>query len=100
MPRAKTPTRKQEPKPLTFAAPGEQPAGAWLTRVAFVLALGLVLARATMMEILRDPLDVTPGAPPVPRAPGPGASLVLDLLAWVPALLVLARGALDRTFRV
>ena len=73
---------------------------AWLTRAAFGLSLALVLARATMLEALRDPLDVAPGTQPVPRGAGPGTSLVLDLLAWVPALLVLARGTIDRTFRL
>jgi O-antigen ligase/tetratricopeptide (TPR) repeat protein len=69
-----------------------------VTRAAFVLALGLVLTRATMLEILRDALDVAPGAQPTPVAPGPGTSLVLDLIAWVPALLVLARAAFDRSY--
>jgi O-antigen ligase len=59
-----------------------------------------VLARVTMLETLREALEVTPGADPVPRGPGPGTSLVLDLLAWVPALLVLTRGAVDSTFHV
>lgn len=73
---------------------------AWLTRVAFVLSLGLVIARATMMEVLRDPMNITAGASAVPRGPGPGTSLVFDLLAWTPALLVLGRAMIDRAFSV
>lgn len=72
---------------------------AWLTRIAFGLSLAVVLTRATMLEVLRDPLDVAAGSQPAPRGPGPAAGLVLDLLAWAPALLVLARGAIDTTFR-
>jgi O-antigen ligase len=74
--------------------------GVWVTRAAFVLALGLVLARATMLEMLRDPFDAAPGAQPAPVPPGPGSSLVLDLIAWIPALLVLARAAFDRSYVV
>lgn len=71
---------------------------AWLTRVAFVVAAGLVLARVTMLETLRDPFDVQPGSEATPSGPGAGAGLLLDLLACVPALLVLARRAFDRTY--
>ena len=99
MPPTKTPPRKKS-SPVPPRAEESPPAAAWLTRVALGLAVALVLTRATMLESLRDPLDVAPGSPPVPRGVGPGASLVLDLLAWLPALLVLARGALERTWRV
>lgn len=71
---------------------------AWLTQVAFVLALGLVVARATMLEILREPFAALPGGEAIPRGPGPASSLILDLFCCVPALLVLARRALDRTY--
>src|SRR5688572_15291280 len=68
---------------------------AWLTRLAFVLSLAIVVARATMLEIVRDPFEVVPGGDPVPGGPGPTASLVLDLLACLPALLILTRRLLD-----
>jgi O-antigen ligase len=64
------------------------------------LALGVVLTRATMTESLRDALSVAPGSQPTAAAPGPGTSLVLDLLAWLPALLVLARAAFDRAYAI
>ena len=69
-----------------------------LTQFAFVLALAIVFARGTMLETLRDPFDVEFGADAVPRAPGPAASLVLDLLCCVPALLVLTRRLIDSKY--
>ena len=74
--------------------------GAWLTRAAFVVAATLVVARATMLETLRNPLEVYPGADSVPRGPGAGTGLVLDLLACLPALLVLARRVVDSDYRL
>jgi O-antigen ligase/tetratricopeptide (TPR) repeat protein len=71
---------------------------AWLTQVAFVLALAAVYARGTMLETVRDAFDITFGADAIPRGPGPAASLVLDLLCCIPALLVLVRRAVDRSF--
>lgn len=70
----------------------------WLTRAAFVLSAALVLARSTMLETLRNPLEVYPGAEPVPQGPGAATSLILDLLCCMPALLVLARRAIDTTY--
>src|SRR4051812_26825494 len=72
----------------------------WLTYAALVLAAGVVLARAMMLETLRNPLDVNPGAEAIPRGPGAGTGLLLDLLCWLPALLVLARRALDRSYAI
>jgi hypothetical protein len=73
---------------------------AWLTRLAFGLAASLVLARAMMLETLRNPLDVFPGSDPDLRGPGPATGLVLDLLGCVPALLVLLRRAVDPGYRL
>lgn len=70
----------------------------WLTRGAFVLAVGTVLARATMQELLRDPTAAVPGAEGPPRGAGPAAALVLNLIACLPALLVLARRVFDRAY--
>lgn len=51
-----------------------------------------------MREVLRDPMDVRPGSDPVPRFAGPAASVGVDLLCCLPAMLVLLRALLDRTF--
>ena len=69
-----------------------------LTQVAFVLALAIVFARGTMLETVRDPFDIEFGADAVPRGPGPAASLMLDLLCCVPALLVLTRRLIDAKY--
>src|SRR5688500_17249088 len=82
-------------KPATPAAAPPREAHAWLTQLAFVLSLAIVIARATMLEIVRDPFETVPGGEPVPGGPGPTASLVLDLLAGVPVLLILVRRLLD-----
>src|SRR5689334_979356 len=69
-----------------------------LTHVAFVLAIALVTARSTILETIRDPVDPRPGMQIAPRGPGVTTSLVLDLLCCIPALLVLLRRVLDRTY--
>jgi O-antigen ligase len=71
-----------------------------LTPVAFFIAIALVLARATMLETLRDPFEATPGAEPVPRSFGAAASVVLDWLAFVPVILIVARAAFDAMYRL
>lgn len=70
----------------------------WLTRAAFVLAVALVIARMLMLEILRNPVEASPGLEAAPLGPGPATGLVLDLLCVLPALLVLARRVIDRRF--
>ena len=69
-----------------------------LTQIAFVLALALVYARGTMLEGLRDAFDVAPNTETAPRGAGPAASLVLDLICCLPALLVLVRRLVDPSF--
>lgn len=67
---------------------------AWITWIAFVLALSLVAIRATMLETERNAFfssDLVGG-------PGAATSLILDLLCWVPLLLVLLRRAIDPTY--
>jgi O-antigen ligase len=71
-----------------------------LTRVAFVLAAGLVVARVTMLETLRDPFAVTLGGQAVPRGAGAAAGVVLDALCWVPLLMVLVRRVVDPAYRL
>ncbi len=70
----------------------------WVGRLTFGLMLAAVLCRCTMTEYLRDPFPVAPGREAVARAPGPGTTLLLDLLCGVPAVLVLLRAVLDRSF--
>ena len=69
-----------------------------LTSFAFGLAVAMVLARASMTEWLREPFEPYPGGEPAPRTGMPNLSLWLDLLCWVPALLVLFRRCFDRTY--
>ncbi|HTL29208.1 MAG TPA: O-antigen ligase family protein [Tepidisphaeraceae bacterium] len=69
-----------------------------LTQGAFYLALALVCARAMMTETLRDPTEISPGFPQVPRGAGAGVAVVLDLLMCLPAVLVLLRRVLDRQY--
>ncbi len=68
------------------------------TRVAFLLAVALVVARMMMSETLRTPGDPFPGQDRAPLSPGPATGLILDLLAWLPALLVLARHTFDGNY--
>src|SRR3954454_20950387 len=100
---------KAKPKPpparratLNVSAAREEPLRErllpWLTHAAFVLAIALVTARCTVLESLRDPVDPRPGLEIAPRGPGVTASLVLDLLCCVPALLVLVRRVLERAY--
>jgi len=74
------------------------PRAARLTQLAFVLATALVVTRATLIEILRDPFDVSPGGTPVPRGPGPATGLWLDLLCCLPAVLILLRRIIDKKY--
>jgi O-antigen ligase len=47
---------------------------------------------------LRNPFDVVPGGSVDPRNPGPATALVFDLLTTIPALLALARRAIDGSY--
>ncbi len=72
----------------------------WLTQVAFVLAIALVVARGFMLETLRDAFDLSAGTLIAPKGCGPAGSVVLDLLCCLPAILVLLRRVLDKTYIV
>jgi len=76
------------------------PGWRWLTRGAFVLTLALVIARLLMTEVLRNPSQAVAGEQAPPNGPGAATGLMLDLLAMIPALLVLTRAALDTTYRL
>ena len=96
--RSRPPQQRRGPGPES-APPRETP---WLAPVltwtAFALSLVLVLARGMMGESIRSATLLPVGSPDEPRGPGPSTSLLLDLLFCVPALLVLARRAVDRTW--
>jgi O-antigen ligase len=68
----------------------------WLTQIAFVLAMALVVARASTADLSKD--RGTALTSTAPRAGGPAASVGLDLLCCLPAILVLARRVSDRTY--
>ena len=57
-----------------------------------------MIARLMMLETVRNTMVVVPGSPPAPASPGPATSLTLDLLAGVPALLLLVRRWVDGRF--
>lgn len=66
----------------------------WLERAAFLLAIALVISRCLSSEFLRDPNEVMPNGPAIPRGPGAAVSVVMDVLFCIPALLVLFRQSL------
>src|SRR5262245_31582240 len=90
----KTTRNKPEPQVEVVQA-------AWgpvLTKAAFGLTIALIIARALVSETLRDAFEMTPGASPAPRGAGAAVSLVLDLICWIPALLVLVRRAIEKDY--
>src|SRR5438046_9979564 len=89
-------TNKRSSEEIVYA-PSPWPAR--FTQFAFLLALAIVIARATITEQLRDSTDVVPlttGQVAAPKAAGPATSLTLDLLACVPAMIVLVRRVIER----
>src|SRR4051812_23476157 len=68
----------------------------WWTQIAFVLAVALVLARATMGDFSKSHGE--PMTADTPRAAGAATQLALDLLCCLPAILVLARRVSDREY--
>jgi len=88
--------RKQEAKVQVEQAPW----GPVLTQWAFVMMVALVIARALMAEVLRDAFDAVPKGESSPRGPGAATSLVLDMLSWVPAMLVLVRRVIEKDYTI
>jgi len=72
----------------------------WLTQLAFILTVALVICRGSMTEVIRSDTNPSPGTTPAPQVPGPATSLGLDLICCLPALLVLTRRAIDPDFRL
>jgi hypothetical protein len=69
-----------------------------LTSIAFAIALAVTIARATTGDFLRNPFDAVPGGEAQPHTSLPNSTIWLDLLAMLPAVLVLLRRGLDRTY--
>src|SRR5437016_4715288 len=72
--------------------------GPLLTQTALVITIGVVVARVLMPETLRDPFEVSFGSESAPRGAGPVSSLVLDLISCLPAMLVMARCAVEKGY--
>ena len=68
----------------------------WMTQLAFVTALVLVLTRATIGDFSSSRGE--PLGSEVPRAPGAATALGLDLLCCLPAILVVVRRVSDREY--
>jgi len=83
---------------MSPAAPEKPDRWAPLTQAAFVIALAGVIARATVNDALRDPFETALGAKAAASGPGPATSLGFDLIFWLPAILILFRRVLDRTY--
>ncbi len=88
-----------------MASPREQAAqetNLWekLSAIALTLAMSLVLARGMLLEVIREAFSVTPGQDLVLRAPAAATSVVLDLLCYLPALIVCARAVFDERFKL
>jgi tetratricopeptide (TPR) repeat protein len=94
MPRTATKSARRAASVLT---PDEGP---WprLTQFAFLLAIILVIVRATMSEVVRDEILPIPNTTGTPMTPGPATGLFLDLLFCLPALLVLVRRFVDSSY--
>lgn len=86
---ARVPTSRG--RPSDFAAS--------VTAFALALALGLVLARCMMLESLLDPQPL-PGQEIVLRPPGALVTSVLDLLSFLPAILLAGRALFDERFKL
>ena len=92
--------RSRKPINTVAGRPAAAATWAWITHVAFALALAVVVARLTSTDVVRDAFTPTPGGDPSTHGPSPATGVALDLLAAVPALLVLARRTVDRDYRL
>jgi O-antigen ligase len=93
-------TRTASRRPINTLVGPASTAWPWVTTVALVLVLGVTVARLMTVDVLRDVGSPVPGGDATNHGPGPGTALVFDLVAALPALLVLARRVLDRDYRL
>src|SRR5215472_14763953 len=96
MPKAATKSAKRSAPPTL--GPAESP-WRFLTRIAFVLMLLLVVVRATISESVNSDFQMA-GSVAAPSTPGPATGLLLDLLFCIPALLILARRLVDLSYSI
>jgi hypothetical protein len=77
-----------------------EPAELWplLTKVALWIAVGVVVAQATLLQVIREPFEAAPGSVAPPRATGAAESLLLSMLMMLPAVLILVRRIVDKTY--
>ncbi len=93
-------THRGTTTPSPAATADTPPLWRWLERIALLIGLAVVIARATMTETLYEPHPPMPGQAAPPIGAGPTSSIVLSLLACLPGLVALARRALDRDYRL
>ncbi len=93
-------TRTAPRRPINTVAGPTTAAWGWITTAAFALVLSVTVGRLMTVDVLRDVGSPVPGGEASGRGPGPGTGLVFDLIAALPAWLVLARRALDRDYRL
>lgn len=93
-------TEKSSPRrrPAAIEAEARSFDGRRLTAIALGIAVAIVIARVCMSEAIRQVGFVSPGAEAAPAGPGPASGLVLDLIALLCPMLVLARRWIDPTF--
>lgn len=80
------------------SADAPAPLWRWLERAGILVGMSVVIARATMLETVYEQQLPLPGQAAPPLGAGPAASIALSFLACVPALIALARRAIDRSF--
>ncbi len=90
--------RTSAPKRTTTALADEpSPLWNWIEILGLILTAGVVIARATMLEIVREPQTTASTA--LPSGPGATTSLMLSLVACLPALFLLLRRAFSGSYR-
>jgi hypothetical protein len=66
-----------------------------LSHLALLVVVAIAVCRGTILEILRDPLAISPAQAYTPIGAGPSTIVCLNLLCAVPVILVLLRRAVS-----